>query len=58
MKEVEVGTKEIRSIWTKEMHEDLIKQECFPIDFEKHLVSVLKAEKRKNIISKIFKSVN
>lgn len=58
MKEVEVGTKEIRAIWTKEMHEDLIKQECFPFNFEKNLVSVLKAEKRKNIISKIFKSVN
>ena len=58
MKEVEVGTKAIRSIWTKEMHEDLIKQECFPVDLERHLVSVLRAEKRKNIISKVFKSVN
>jgi hypothetical protein len=58
MREVEVGTKEIRAIWTKEMHEDLIKQECFPFDLEKHLVSVLRAEKRKNIISKVFKSVN
>lgn len=58
MKEIEVGTKSIRAIWTKEMHEDLSNSRSFPIDFEKHLVSVLKAEKRKNIISKIFKSVN
>lgn len=58
MREVEVGTKEIRAIWTREMHEDLIKQECFTTNLEKHLVSVLRAEKRKNIISKVFKSVN
>ncbi len=54
VKEIKVGTKSIKAIWTKEMHEDLIKQEGFQTNFEKHLTSVIRAEKRKNVISKIY----
>jgi hypothetical protein len=48
----------VKSIWTNEMHKDLIKQKSLNLDFEKHLVSVLKAEFRKNKINKIFKKTN
>jgi hypothetical protein len=48
----------VKAIWTKEIHEDLIKQKSLNLDFEKHLVSILKAELRKNKINKIFKSMN
>lgn len=48
----------VKAIWTNEMHEDLIKQKSLNLDFEKHLVSTLKAEFRKNKINKIFKSMN
>jgi hypothetical protein len=48
----------VKAIWTKELHEDLIKQKSLNLDFEKHLVSTLKAELRKNKINKIFKKTN
>ena len=48
----------VKAIWTNEMHEDLIKQKSLNLDFEKHLVSTLKAEFRKNKINKIFKKKN
>lgn len=48
MKEVKVGG----------MAEDLSKIECFPVDLERNLISILRSTKRKSKINKIFESMN
>jgi hypothetical protein len=58
MKEFQIGTRDIKSTWTKEMIDDLKSYHGLDNSFEEQLISVLRSETRKRSIIKIWKSKN
>jgi hypothetical protein len=58
MKEFQIGTREIKATWTKEMIDDLKSYHGLDNSFEEQLISVLRSETRKRSIIKIWKSKN
>ena len=58
MKEVKIGTKTLKSTWTRDMIVDLNSFHGLDTNLEEQLMSMLRVEYRKKSINKIWKSKN